>query len=141
MEIRIAIFLFFVFVTVATNTLLIWLVYKVFAGITMTVTETLSEFGRSNETKQGIEAIEIAARKARAITEVTKQKIVEYEPGLIRAQESFKRALASVDSRLQDTVQGIDDGSRKLRDVVAKPAFSVMAFAAGLTKILDKEPK
>ena len=139
MEIRIAIFLFFVFVTVASNTLLIWFAYKAFASITTRVTETVSEFEKSSETRQWIDSLEIAARQAVAVTEGTKHKMVEFELGLGRAQENFNRTLVKVDSKVEEVAEGIDTSARKLRDVVAKPAFAVMAFATGITKVFHDE--
>ena len=137
MEIRIVIFLFFVFVTVATNTLLIWFAYKAFANLTVKVTETVSEFGKNSETRQWIDSLQVAAAQAVTVTEVTKQKMAELEPAMGRVQENFTRTLAKVDTRLEEVAEGIDEGARKVRDVVAKPAFSVMTFAAGLAKVID----
>jgi len=48
METQIVIFLAFISVTVITNTLLIWFVYKGFAGVTSRITETVSEFKTSS---------------------------------------------------------------------------------------------
>ena len=137
MELRIAIFLFFVFVTVASNTLLIWFAYKAFANITMRVTETVTEFEKSSETRQWIDSLSVAAEQAAALTEVTKRKMADLEPALGRVQEDFKRSLATVDAKLEDVAEGIDTAARNVRDVVAKPAFSVMTFAAGLAKVIE----
>ena len=137
MEIRVTVFLFFVFVTVASNTLLIWFAYKAFANITLKVTETVSEFEKSSETRQWIDSLQVAAEQAVAVTEGTKQKMAEIEPALGRVQENFKRTLVTVDSRLEEVAEGIDASTTKVRDVVAKPAFSVMTFAAGLARVIE----
>ena len=139
MEIRMAVFLFFVFVSVVSNSLLIWFVYKAFAGITLKVTESVSEFEKSSETRQWIDSLAAAAQQAAAITEVTKQKMADFEPELGRAQENFNRTLVKADSKLEDVAEGIDNSAVRIRDLLAKPAFSVMAFAAGLKKVFDDE--
>ena len=139
MEIRIVIFLAFASVTVITNTLLILFAYKAFASLTSKVTETVSEFGKSSETRRWIDSLQIAAEQAAVVTEATKQRITEFEPALGRAQENYNRTLATVDSKLEKVAGEIDASARKLRDVVAKPAFSFVAFAAGLTKVLKED--
>jgi hypothetical protein len=137
MEIRIVIFLFFVFVTVTSNTLLIWFAYKAFAGVTSKVTETVAEFEKNSETRAWIDTLQVAAAEAAAVTEATKRKLAEFEPMLVRVQENYNRTLAQVDSRLESVAEEISTGARQMRDVVAKPAFSIMAFAAGLARVID----
>ena len=139
MEIRIVIFLAFASVTVITNTMLILFAYKAFASLTWKVTETVSEFEKSSETRQWIDSLQVAARQAAAVTEATKQRIAEFEPILGSAQENYNRSLATVDSKLEKVADDIDTSARKLRDVVAGPAFSFVAFAAGLTKLIEKD--
>ena len=139
MEIRIVIILAFASVSAITNTMLILFAYKAFASLTWKVTETVSEFEKSSETRQWIDSLQIAAEQAAVVTEATKQRIAEFEPVLGRAQENYNRTLATVDSKLEKVAGEIDTSARKLRDVVAKPAFSFVAFAAGLTKVLEED--
>ena len=139
MEIRIVIFLFFVFVTVASNTLLIFLAYRAFANITTRVTGTVAEFQKNSETRQWIESLQAAAEQAVSVTEMTKQTMAEFGPALDRAHENFRRTLVTVDSKLEDVAEGIDTGAQKVRDVIVKPALSVAAFAANLMESEDSE--
>ena len=99
MEIRITIFLFFASVTIITNTLLILFAYKAFANITAKVTETVAEFEKSGETREWIDSLRIAAEQAAAVSEVTKQKLAEFEPVISRAQENYSRTLAEAVAR------------------------------------------
>ena len=137
MEIRIVVFLAFVSVTVITNTLLILFAYKAFASITVKVTQTVSEYEKSSETRQWIDSLKVAAEQAVTVTETTKQKIAEFGPVLGRVQENYNRTILQVDSRLEEVADGINTSARKMRDLVATPAFSVMAFAAGIAKIFE----
>jgi hypothetical protein len=137
MEIRIVVFLFFVFVTVMSNTLLLWFAYKAFAGLTSKVTESVSEFQKNSQTRAWIDSMQAAAAEAVAVTEATKQKMAELEPMLAKAQKSYNRTLAVVDSKLETVAEEVSSSARKMRDVVAKPAFSVMAFVAGLAKVME----
>jgi len=137
MEIRIVIFLFLVFVTVSSNTLLVWFAYKAFARFTLKVTRTVSEFRDNSERKAWIESLQAASEKAVTVTEATKQSMAESEPAIRRAHENYTRTLARVDSKLEEVAEEISAAADKLRDVVAKPAFSATAFAAGLSNVVD----
>jgi biopolymer transport protein ExbB/TolQ len=137
MEIRVIIFLFFVFVTVTSNTLVVWFVYKAFSTVTSKVTETVSEFERSSETRAWIDSLHKAAAEAAAVTEATKQKMAEFEPVLSKAHQDYSRTLAKVDSKLEEAAEEVEASAQKMRDVVAKPAVSIMAFAAGFAKVIE----
>jgi 5-keto 4-deoxyuronate isomerase len=83
--------------------------------------------------------MQTAAAEAVAVTEATKQKMAEFEPMLAKAHESYNRTLAAVDSKLETVAEEVSTNARKMRDVVAKPAFSVMAFVAGLAKVVESK--
>jgi hypothetical protein len=100
----------------------------------MRVTETVSEFGKDSETRQWIDSLRVAAEQAALVTETTKKKMTEFAPALDRAHENFKRTLVTVDSKLEEVAEEIDAGAQKVRDVIVKPALSLMAFASNLTK-------
>ena len=131
------VFVAFIFASAVINAAIIWLAYKAFAGLTSKVTETVSEFEKSSETRLWIDSLQVAAKQAAMVTEATKLKMAELEPVLGRAQENYRDTLVEVDSRLEEAAEEITKSAQKLRDVVAKPAFSVVAFAAGLAKVLD----
>ena len=137
METRIVIFLAFVSVTVITNTLLIWFAYKAFANFTSKVTETVSQFQTSSETREWISSMQAASEQAVAVTEATKIKMAEIEPLLDRTREEYRQALATVDSKLDTVANGITANAARMRDVVAKPAFSIVTFVAGLSRFLE----
>jgi hypothetical protein len=137
MEIRMVIFLFFVFVTVASNTLLMVFVYKAFAGLTAKVTETVSQFEKNGEIRSWVTSMETAAAEAVAVTEAARQKMAELEPMLTKAQENYSRSLVQADSKLQAAAEELSKGAQKMRDVVAKPAFSAVAFVAGLARVME----
>jgi ABC-type transporter Mla subunit MlaD len=137
MEIRLVIFLAFVCVTVVTNTVMIFFAYKALTGVASKMTKTMSEFTTSSETRQWLESIQAAAEQAAALTEATKVRIAEAEPALSRAQESHRRILETVDSKLEKAAGDINAAAQKVRDVVAKPAFAVVSFSAGIRKLMD----
>jgi hypothetical protein len=137
MELRIVVFIAIVALSTMLNTALIFAAYKAFSGLTSKVTTTVSEFEKNNELRQFLDSMQTVGKQAVNITESTKKRIAELEPVIARAQDSYGRTLAIVDSKLEDTAKQIDSGARKIRDAVAKPAFSTMAFVAGLAKVIE----
>src|SRR5437870_1654513 len=137
METRIVIFLAFVSVTVIGNTLLIWFAYEAFANFTFKVTETVSQFQTRSETREWINAMQSASEQAVALTEATKIRMAEVEPALEKTREQYRQALVTVDSRLDTVAKEITTHAEKMRNVVAKPAFSIVTFAAGLSKFFE----
>jgi len=137
MEVRLLVFLFFVCGGVIANTLVIWGIYKAFAGMSTKVTTAVDEFQKSSETREWIESMRVAAEQAVTVTQATKERMTQLEPVLSRAQENYDKALALADVRLKNFADQVNSNADKVRDTVAKPAFSVMAFAAGITRVLE----
>ena len=137
MEIRILIFIGLTAFAAIMNTLLVVFAYKAFAGLTSSVTNTVSEFAKNSESRQWIESLKVAAEQAVEVTEATKHSVAELEPALSRAREDYSRTLALLDSKLTKVAVGINTSAQTVRDVVAKPAFSLMAFAAGVAKVFE----
>ena len=137
MELRIVIFLAFISITLITNTVLIWLAYKTFADVTSKVTETVSQLETSSEIREWIAMLQSASEQAVSVTEAAKVKIAEFESVIENARQHHRDTMAKVDSTLETVADEITATARKMRDVVAKPAFSVLAFAATLSQYLQ----
>ena len=137
METRIVIFLAFVSVALITNTLLIWLAYKALTGFTSKVTETMSQFVTSSETNEWIATLKSASEQAITVTEATKLRIAESLPAVEKAQQNYRSALDKANSTLETVADEITTKTKKARDVVAGPAFSFLAFAAGLSQVIE----
>jgi hypothetical protein len=137
MELRIVVFVAVVALGTLLNTALIFAAYKAFAGLTSKVTTTVTEFQRNNELRKFIVSMQTVGEQAVTITEGTKQRIAEFEPVMAKAQDSFGRTLDMVDSKLEETAKRMDSSARKIRDAVAKPAVSTMAFVAGVMKVIE----
>ena len=137
MEIRIVVFLAFACATVITNTILIFFAYKAVAGMTNKVNATVEEFEKNSETKQWLDSLRLTAEQAATVTQATKERMAEFEPTMARAQEKYTRSLVKADETLDEVATEINKNAEKMRDAVAKPATSVMAFASGLSKVLE----
>ena len=136
MEIRLVIFLAFVSVTLITNTIVILLAYRALAGMTAKVTATVTELGAASETRELIDSLNAAAKRAASITESAKVKLAEFDPALGRIQENYHRSLAAADSKLQAAAENINVTAQNVRDLVAKPVFAAASFSAGIIKVL-----
>jgi len=137
MELRIVVFVGVVAFGTLLNTALIFAAYKAFAGLTSKMTTTVSEFQKNNELRQFLDSMQSVGKQTVTVTESTKQRIAEFEPVLAKAQDSYSRTLDMVDSKLAETAKEIDNSALKIRDAIAKPAVSTMAFVAGLTKVIE----
>src|SRR5215467_1602476 len=98
MEIRLVVFLFFVFVAVTTNTILVWGAYKAFASLTAKASEAIADFKMNDATHQWFDSLQVASAQALAATESAKKAMADFEPTITAAQENYSRALADVDS-------------------------------------------
>jgi hypothetical protein len=137
MELRILLFLIFACGTILMTTALIFLAYKAFSGLSIKVTATVSELEKTGGLKQFLGALHAASEQAVTVTQATKERMAEFEPVISKVHETYNRSIAQVDSKLEKVAGEINTSAEKIRDTVAKPAFSLMAFAAGVTKFLQ----
>jgi phosphoenolpyruvate carboxylase len=139
MEIRIVIFLFFVSVAAILNAGILIGLYKLFAGMTAKMADTVSDIQKNSEMREWLQSMQVAAERAALMTNTTKAKFADLDPVFARAQENYRRTLVTIDSKLDETAEKINTAARDVRDVVAKPAFAVATFAAGLTQVLSSD--
>jgi len=139
MEIRLVVFLGLVFVAVTVNAAILFATYRMFAGMASKMTEAMTDVQRNAELRESIHSLNVAAERAAVVTGAAKVKLEEFDPVLTRAQENYRRTLATIDSKLDETAEKVNTTARDLRDVVSKPAFAVATFAAGVTRVLAGE--
>jgi len=137
-ETNLVIFLGFVSVALIMNTLLIYGVYKALAGMTTKVTNNVSKITISSDAKAALSTLQSMSERAVAATEFTKLKLAEYDPLIDKAEQSYRQTLVKVDSTLDTVADQITTSADKARDLLAGPAFSAVAFAAGVTEFLQQ---
>jgi|ERR1041385_5315585 hypothetical protein len=137
METQIVIFLGLVSLALIMNTVLIWLTYKALSGLTSKVTEGVSQFVVSTETNEWMSALKSASERAVAVTEATKLKLTESHAAFENAHHSYRSVLNKVDATLETVADQITTNAKKAQDVVAGPAVSFLAFAAGLAQVIE----
>ncbi len=136
MELKLVVFLAFTSVALVVNTLLIWFAYKAFAGVVTRVSETATDFGKSRETVAVVNSVKVAAEQARKATEITKEKLLAFEPVLERASRSWSTGIAKIDAKFESLEQKAAASGKKIRDAVAKPAYKISAVATGIHSVL-----
>ena len=134
METQLVLFLALTSVTLITNAVLIWFAYKALSSLTSKVTEGMSAFKANDSMKTWINSIQGATEQAVNLTETAKERMTDSEHALGRAQEQYASSLAKIDAKLEGVADGICTNAQKVKDAVAKPAFTIMAFVSGLTK-------
>src|SRR5262245_56737957 len=139
MEIRIVVFVALICVTIITNTLVLLFAYRTFAGLTSKLTSGISEFSKRAETRELIESMRSTAEHAAALTESIKVRMQDVDPVLRRTEEDYRSALSAVDSRVAKAAKDINTAAHTMRDAVAKPAFAVVSFAAGIRRVLNDQ--
>jgi len=141
MEIRILVMLALLVIYGILNVAVFVAAYVALSRATKKVSDAASHVGKDSETGQWIDSARAAAEQAVSATETAKRKVAEFEGALSRFQENCSRGLAQADSRLDTVAEGITDNAQKIRDVVATPAFSVMAFSARIARAFETEEK
>ena len=131
-------FLACVSVVLISNTLVLLVAYKAFSNMTTKLTKSVADFSKGGQAQKWVDSLQVFAERAVTVTESTKVKIAEFDTVLIRTQEQHSRILADADARLSKTADDIDDATRNIRDAVAKPAFAVVSFTAGVRKAIDE---
>lgn len=136
MELKLVIFLAFTSVALVVNTLLIWFAYKAFTGVVTRLSETATDFGMSGETVAFVNSIKVAVEHARTATEITKEKLVAFDPVLEKASRSWSTGIAKIDAKFESLEQKVAASGEKIRDVIAKPAYKISAVATGIHSVL-----
>jgi hypothetical protein len=137
MEIRILVFVISISFWSVIVTFVIATVSYMFKSLTTKLDSAVSEFEKNGEMRQWLDSLQTASAQAVTITQAAKDQMAELEPAITKAQESYNRALAKIDSKLDSVADQVTANAQKARDAVAKPAFSVMQFAAGMAKIFE----
>jgi len=133
---QIVIFLAFVGVTVVFNTLLIWFAYKGFASVSMKVTQSLAEVETSSETQKWLSSMKAASEQAVKITELTREKMADFEPAFENFHARYGFMLAKFDTRTERISNDISVNATRVRDAVTGPAEKFAVVASGVQSAL-----
>jgi hypothetical protein len=133
---RITIFLMFVSVTLITNALVIWLIYRLFADATTKVTKTLLEFGPGGSSREVIEFLESASAQAVIVTDELREQLALSEPALAEAHSRLGYGLAKVDVRFERFCDRVGAEAEKAQAAILRPTEKIGAVASGVKEVI-----
>jgi hypothetical protein len=131
-------FLACVSVVLISNTLVLLFAYKTISRLTGKLTSAVGDVSKTGQARKWVDSLQVVAERAATVTESTKVKLAELDPVLARTQEKHGRILADADAKFAKTADDIDEAARTIRDALAKPAFAVVSFTAGVRKAIDQ---
>jgi hypothetical protein len=138
MDTRIVIFLAFVSVTLITNALLLWFVYKGFAGFTLKIVEAARELETRGTTREWLGSLQHASEEAIILTEAAKRRIVEYDARLKRTQSHYGYTLAKIDTRSEKLEAKVSARLCELTGKVQGSAWKIAALVAGMKGLTER---
>ena len=133
---QIVIFLAFLAANVVATTFVIYRVYRTFDGILRKVSKSMSEFETNSATREWLRSMQEASEQAVKMTEVTKEKMAEFEPAFENFHARYEYMLAKIDTRVERISSGISQNAERVRDAVTGPAEKFGAVASGVQSAL-----
>ena len=115
---QIVIFLAFLAANVVATTFVIFRVYRTFDGILNRVNKALSEYETSTGTREWLRSMEEASEQAVRMTEVTKERMSEFDPALENFQARYEFMLAKLDTRIDRLSSGISQNAERVRTLL-----------------------
>ena len=137
METKIVIFLAFTALTLALNSVIIWLAYKSFSSITTKMTETIREIESSDSTRAWLKALETASSQAVILTTATKTQLNNFEPVLAQAQSKYGFRLAQLDVQMEKSLATIQKQTEKMQKALQGPAQRFSRIGATLSGVQE----
>jgi hypothetical protein len=101
MEGRLIIFLACVAVTLVVNTVILYLVFRIFGNLATKVTEGLHEFQAGSPTRHWLATMQSASENAARATGIAKEQVAGLEPLLAQMHADHTERLAKADVRFK----------------------------------------
>jgi hypothetical protein len=121
MEGRLVIFLACVAITLIVNTVIIYMVFRIFGNLAAKVTEGVHEFQTGSATRHWLDTMQSASENAARVTGMVKEQVAELEPELARIQAEHAERLAKADVRFKLAFRAIHFTVAAIDGVVTWP--------------------
>jgi hypothetical protein len=121
MEGRLIIFLACVAVTLIVNTVIIYMVFRIFGNLATRLTEGVHEFQTGPATRQWLATMQSASENAVRVTATVKEQVAGLEPEFARIQVQHAEMLAKADVRFKLAFRAIHFTVAAIDDVVTWP--------------------
>jgi len=135
MEARIIILLACVSVTLFINTIIIWLVFRIFGNLATKVTEGVHEFQTGASTRQWLATAQTASENAVKVTGIVREELAAIQPALERMQAEHSERLATAEVRFKLMFKAIALTSETIEKFVTWPVrnlWTVVSVIEGI---------
>jgi hypothetical protein len=121
MEGRLIIFLACVAITLIVNTVIIYMVFRIFGNLATKVTEGVHEIQTGSAMRHHLDTLQAAAENAARVTGMVKEQVAGFEPELARIQAEHAERLAKIDVRFKLAFRAIHFTVAAIDGVVTWP--------------------
>jgi len=121
MEGRLVIFLACVAVTLIVNTVIIYLIFRIFGDLATKLTEGVHEFQTGSSTRQWLDKMQSTSENVVRATGIAKEQVAALEPALAKMQVEHAEMLAKVDVRFKLAFRAIHFTAAAVDGVVTWP--------------------
>src|SRR4051812_5519972 len=121
MEGRLIIFLACVAITLIVNTVIIYMVFRIFGNLATKVTEGVHEFQTGSPMRHWLDNMQSAAENAARVTGMVKEQVAGLEPELARIQAEHAERLAKADVRFKVVFRAVHFTVAAIDGVVTWP--------------------
>jgi hypothetical protein len=121
MEGRLIIFLACVAVTLIVNTVIIYMVFRIFGNLATKVTEGVHEFQTGASTRHWLTTMQAASENAVKVTGIVKEQFAGLEPALVQMQAEHADRLAKADVRFKLAFRAIHSTVAMIDGIVTWP--------------------
>jgi hypothetical protein len=130
MEGRLIIFLACVSFTLVVNTVVIYVVFRIFGSLATKATEGVREFHIGASTRQWLAKLQSTSENAVRVTGIVKEQLAGLEPALAKMQAEHTERLAKADVRFKLACRAIHYTAEKVESVVIWPIRNIHAAAS-----------
>ena len=141
MEARLIILLACVSVTLFINTIIIWMVFRIFGNLATKVTDGVHEFQTNAATREWLVKAQAASENAVKVTGMVREELIAFQPTLERLQAEHSQRMATAEVRFKLVFKAITFAVESMETLATWPirnlrkamsvAESVFAFIRG----------
>ena len=135
MEGRLIIFLACVAVTLIVNTVIIYMVFRIFGGLATKLTDGVHEFQTGSATRHWLDKMQSASENVVRATGIAKEQVAGLEPALAKMQAQHAEMLTKVDVRFKLVFRAIHFTAAAVDNVVTWPIRHVRTATSAIAGV------
>jgi hypothetical protein len=130
MEARLVILLACVSITLIVNTVILFLIFKIFGSMASKATQSIHEFQTSASTRHWLTKLQSASENAAKVSGSVREQVIGFEPALARMQAEHTERLAKADVRFKMVCRAIEFTAERIEKIVAWPIRNIRTAAS-----------